>query len=145
MEHHTRRRFLRLAIASAAASSTTCGPPGTSPESFDDVSAGNVSALTVGAVVPLNAAPVFVARDAGGVYAMSTTCTHQGCDLGQDGQVSQGRISCGCHGAEFDANGAVLSGPAPSPLQHFAVSVDGQGNITVHGGSKVSANVRVSV
>jgi Rieske Fe-S protein len=145
MHKRDRRSFLRLALASAACSAGACGPAGTPAEAFADVSAGKTSALRVGAVVPLESAPAFIALDAGGLYAMSTTCTHQGCDLAADGQVSGGRISCGCHGAEFDANGAVLRGPAPSALQHFAVSVDGQGNITVHGGTPVGSDVRVAV
>jgi cytochrome b6-f complex iron-sulfur subunit len=76
---------------------------------------------------------------------MTTTCTHQGCDLGSEGEVVSGRIICGCHGAQFDANGSVLQGPARSPLVHFAVSVDGQGNITVHSTSEVAADVRSPV
>jgi Rieske Fe-S protein len=109
------------------------------------VSAGKTSDLAVGSIVPVGSAPVFLARDAKGLYAMTTTCTHAGCDMGSEGRIASGRITCRCHGSEFDANGAVLAGPAQSALVHFAVSVDSQGSITIHGGTTVGADTRVPV
>lgn len=55
------------------------------------------------------------------VRCFSAVCTHQGCLVAS---VQSGRISCPCHGSEFDATtGAVLAGPAPSPLPAVPVSV----------------------
>lgn len=88
-------------------------------------------------------APCFVARDADGVYAMTTTCTHQGCDT--SGGVQGSSIVCPCHGSEFDADGNVLRGPAGAPLVHFAVTVDAAGVVTVHGAKEVDPATRVAL
>ena len=75
----------------------------------------------------LGGAHVVLVRDqAGNVHGLSATCTHQGCTVGP---VANGRISCPCHGSVFDAgSGAVISGPAPSPLGPVPVTVRG-GNV----------------
>jgi Rieske Fe-S protein len=142
-----RRTFLRLALVSVATArfAPACSSSGgASPQSFGDVSAGNKSALTVGAITALSNAPAFIARDDKGVYAMTTTCTHQACDL-REGKIAPGSITCQCHGSHFDGNGEVLGGPATAPLVHYAVSIDAGGAITVHGGQQVAADVRVAV
>lgn len=140
-----RRAFLRV-LAGIGAACAGCAPSaGTTAETFGDVPAGKASDLAVGQVRVVSGQPVFIARDAGGLYAMSTTCTHQGCDLGTQGTIGSGHITCGCHGSQFDTNGGVLRGPASDPLVHFAVTVDAQGAITIHGGQQVSAATRVAV
>ncbi|MEM9535043.1 MAG: FAD-dependent oxidoreductase [Cyanobacteria bacterium P01_A01_bin.3] len=54
---------------------------------------------------------------------MSLTCTHQGCTV-QAGD--DGCFHCPCHGAVFDADGKVVSGPAQRDLERFeAVSTEG--------------------
>jgi hypothetical protein len=45
----------------------------------------------------------------------------------------------------FDANGRLLRGPARTPLEHFAVTADAAGELTIHGGTVVGAEVRLSV
>ncbi|MEY2471648.1 MAG: hypothetical protein QOK28_977 [Actinomycetota bacterium] len=42
-------------------------------------------------------------------------CTHQGCVLRQDDAL--GTWDCPCHGSRFDSDGAVIQGPANSPLK----------------------------
>ena len=84
-------------------------------------------------------------RDSGGLYAMTVTCTHQGCDVEPFGSGTSATVRCPCHGSQFDRNGAVIHGPASSPLTHFAVAVDASGNITIHGGTTVGADVRTAV
>jgi Rieske Fe-S protein len=76
---------------------------------------------------------------------MTLTCTHTGCDMGTNGSVSPQGLFCGCHGSEFDANGNVLHGPARYPLDHFAVTVDETGNLTIHGDQVVAATERLTV
>lgn len=142
-----RRRFLVLAgVGMGTAGAVACGPgAGVQPASMGDVPAGNVSNLPVGSLRALDGQPACIGRDSGGVYAMTLTCTHAGCDIGATGDVSPSGLLCGCHGSRFDANGNVVSGPAPSPLEHFAVSVDQAGELTIHGGQVVDAGQRLAV
>jgi hypothetical protein len=42
-------------------------------------------------------------------------CTHQGCVLREDEAL--GTWDCPCHGSRFDADGAVIQGPANTPLK----------------------------
>jgi isorenieratene synthase len=60
---------------------------------------------------------VFAVAD-GGKEAISLTCTHQGCTVGQQ---ADGQFHCPCHGAVFDASGKVLKGPAERDLPRFKV------------------------
>lgn len=143
-EFVTRRFFLQVLAAGAAgtAGAIACsGNNGGGPESFGDVTAGNVSALQVGTVKSVPGSPAFVGRDGNGVYAMTTTCTHQGCDMSSSETLTS-QIVCPCHQSVFDLNGNVLQGPANAQLTHFAVSVAADGTLTVHGGTRVSALAR---
>jgi cytochrome b6-f complex iron-sulfur subunit len=142
----SRRHFLKVCAIGAAASAGALGGcsgsnSGGDPESFGDVAAGNVSALQSGSITAIPGEPVFVGLDSQGVYAMTTTCTHAGCDLAS-GSISSAGIMCPCHGSQFSLDGAVLRGPASSPLTHYAVDVATDGSITVHGGQTVDASVR---
>lgn len=50
--------------------------------------------------------------------AISLTCTHQGCTVNQG---SDGRFYCPCHGAIYDRQGRVISGPPKQDLPRFKV------------------------
>ena len=81
----------------------------------DDIPAG-------GGLVLADEGVVLVRDDGEDVHAFSSTCTHQGCPVSE---VTGGRIICPCHGSEFDAEtGAVVAGPAPSPLPAVDVKVE---------------------
>jgi len=134
-----RRELLRTLIVLGASTCIACGPP------FGLVSAGNASALAVGDVKVVPGASAAIARDAQGVYAMTLVCTHEGCDISQNGSVTSSTITCDCHGSRFDANGNVIVGPAQSPLQHYAVTADASGNLTIDGNTPVSAATRLAV
>ncbi len=143
----SRRYFLQVIAAGAAgtAGAIACsGSAGSDPEAFGDVTAGNISELQVGTVKSVPGEPVFVGRDGNGVYAMTTTCTHEGCDMSTNSALTS-RVTCTCHGSVFDLNGNVLSGPAKSSLTHFAVTLAADGTITIHGGTKVAASARTVV
>ena len=110
-----------------------------------DIAAGNASALALNTLRPVSGAAAAIGRDAGGIYAMSLVCTHQGCDIAASGSVSFNLIECGCHGSQFNAQGNVLRGPAAAPLPHLLVSADAAGALTIHGDSPVASNVRLSI
>jgi cytochrome b6-f complex iron-sulfur subunit len=63
-----------------------------------------------------------------GFIAFSKVCTHLGCLVKYDKDRMQ--FICPCHAGIFDLEGNVVSGPPPSPLQKFAVKVDGD-NIVI--------------
>jgi hypothetical protein len=53
------------------------------------------------------------------------------------------RLRCPGQRSQFEANGIVTPRPAPSPLEHFAVSIDTGGNIIIHTGQAVPASARM--
>jgi Rieske Fe-S protein len=110
-----------------------------------DVLAGNVSNLAVGAIVVVPGQTVAMARDAGGVYALTLICTHQGCPVAPFVLTSSSGLICPCHGSRYDRNGAVVRGPANLPLVHFAVEIDAAGDIVVHTARQVAATTRAPV
>lgn len=76
-----------------------------------------------GGVVLADQEIVVTQPTAGEYKAFSSICTHQGCPVAD---VEKGTINCDCHGSMFAiADGAVVAGPAPSPLPPVEVSVDG--------------------
>jgi Rieske Fe-S protein len=59
----------------------------------------------------------------GEFHGFSAVCTHAGCTVGS---VSGGTINCPCHGSKFNiVNGAVVTGPAASPLPAVGIKVQG--------------------
>jgi cytochrome b6-f complex iron-sulfur subunit len=147
-EHRSRRRFLQLLAASAAAPSVlaACASDGGAPPAASgDVSAGKLADLPIGTLRFVTGAPFILGRDANGVYAMTSMCTHDACDIAARGRVSPTEIKCNCHGSTYDPNGAVTGGPATKPLQHYEVTVDAAGTLTIRGGNKVEAATRLKV
>jgi Rieske Fe-S protein len=51
--------------------------------------------------------------------AFSSICTHERCTVAD---YRNGRITCPCHGSQFDNAGRNVSGPAPLPLTEYAVA-----------------------
>lgn len=70
---------------------------------------------------------LFVFNGAEGFYAISSTCTHLGCNVKK---ANQG-FECPCHGSRFDDNGQVTRGPAPSPLSWYALTLSPRGDLVV--------------
>jgi cytochrome b6-f complex iron-sulfur subunit len=62
-----------------------------------------------------------------GFYAISSICTHLGCNVkrGAPGFV------CPCHGSRFDENGRVVHGPAPAPLAWYSLALSPRGELVL--------------
>jgi menaquinol-cytochrome c reductase iron-sulfur subunit len=69
------------------------------------------------------------------VYDMH--CTHVGCPVNWSAPAK--RFFCPCHGGVFDADGRVLAGPPPRPLDRYEVRVE---NGVVYAGAVRPAVIR---
>ena len=80
------------------------------------------SEIPVGGGKIFSAAKVVVTQPVSGQYlGFSAVCTHVGCILSE---VANGTIDCPCHGSEFKiTTGAVVTGPAPSPLPKKQIKI----------------------
>ena len=109
-----------------------CGSP-----SFD---CGPASKFASEMPVYFSSGLFFVVRDASGLYAVSAICTHEGGTINLMGSD----YVCPRHGATFDFDGNVLSGPALLPLPHLEMCMLANGNIGVNPSVKVPATQRLS-
>lgn len=71
------------------------------------------------AIVQVRGKAVIVRRDSSGLVAYSAVCTHLGCLV--KWESAKREFLCPCHAAIFDAEGRVVSGPAPAPLPPYKV------------------------
>jgi glycine/D-amino acid oxidase-like deaminating enzyme/nitrite reductase/ring-hydroxylating ferredoxin subunit len=82
--------------------------PGRRP--IDDLRPGE------GGIVASSAGKVAAYRDEqGGVHAVSSRCTHLGCQVRWN--AAERTWDCPCHGSRFAVDGEVLAGPAVRPLE----------------------------
>jgi Rieske Fe-S protein len=77
--------------------------------------------LTAGQAYVPPGRSVALFRDAEGIHAISTVCTHLGCIVKPNAEG----FECPCHGSRFAADGAVTKGPAPQPLPWLEVVANG--------------------
>lgn len=80
----------------------------------------------------------FLCRDASGLYALSSLCTHDYRPV----KKQSTRFYCPYHGATFDLNGQKPSRPAKKALEHYALCVDADGNVTVDYNTVVDPSTR---
>jgi cytochrome b6-f complex iron-sulfur subunit len=114
-------------------------PPSCNP---GPLNAGNASAISTGSYKKVTSSfgePIFVMRDAKGLYALSGSCTHAGKPI--SAQSSQ--FYCPYHGATFTLDGSVTGGPAGSDLPNYAVCIDSNGVAWVDPNSQVNEGTRV--
>jgi cytochrome b6-f complex iron-sulfur subunit len=71
----------------------------------------------------------WVVKYNGTIYALSTTCTHLGCT--PNWLEREGKFKCPCHGSGFKITGVNFEGPAPRPLERWAISIGDDGQLVV--------------
>jgi nitrite reductase/ring-hydroxylating ferredoxin subunit len=86
---------------------------------------GSPADFKMGTITWLAAHELFVVRSVDGFGAFSSRCTHLGCTVRR---TAEG-FHCPCHGAIYDADGRVVSGPARDPLPWLAVRLRGDGRL----------------
>jgi Rieske Fe-S protein len=79
------------------------------------------------------ASNVLIGHDARGLYALSSLCTHECCDLNstQDGMAigvldtnaGVPVMRCLCHGSEYAYDGSLVRGPATLPLAPYQLEL----------------------
>ncbi|MFM7948754.1 MAG: non-heme iron oxygenase ferredoxin subunit [Actinomycetales bacterium] len=81
--------------------------------------------------VSLDNTDVCVVRVNDEVFAVSDTCSHAEASL-SEGEVTEFKIECWLHGAEFDLrSGEAVTPPATAPLIQYQVSRDGD-SVTIN-------------
>jgi cytochrome b6-f complex iron-sulfur subunit len=71
----------------------------------------------------------WIVRYQGEIYALSTTCTHLGCT--PNWLEREQKFKCPCHGSGYKITGVNFEGPAPRPLERWAVSIADDGQLVV--------------
>lgn len=68
------------------------------------------------------------------IYALSTVCTHLGCT--PNWLESEQKFKCPCHGSGFYITGVNFEGPAPRPLERYAIHIAPDGMLEVDKSAK---------
>ena len=63
------------------------------------------------------------------IYAIQTVCTHLGCT--PNWLEGEQKFKCPCHGSGFYKDGINFEGPAPRPLERFAIRLSDDGQLEV--------------
>lgn len=109
------------------------------------LNAGSPSTYAANGLYSVPRTAVIIGRDAGGLYAMTSLCTHLQCDLNAFGTFGPTGVHCGCHGSEFDLVGNATHGPASSPLRHYQLRLECDGSLRVDVATVVAQDVRLAI
>ena len=63
------------------------------------------------------------------IYALKTVCTHLGCT--PSWLEAEQKFKCPCHGSGFYKDGVNFEGPAPRPLERYAIRISDDGQLEV--------------
>lgn len=63
------------------------------------------------------------------VFALKTVCTHLGCT--PNWLEGEQKFKCPCHGSGFYKDGVNFEGPAPRPLERYAIKIADDGQLEV--------------
>jgi cytochrome b6-f complex iron-sulfur subunit len=81
---------------------------------------------------------IWVVRYQGKIYALSTTCTHLGCT--PNWLEADKKFKCPCHGSGFYITGVNFEGPAPRPLERWAIGEE-EGQLVVDKSKKFQSEL----
>lgn len=85
------------------------------------VYAGKVEEFAINSVSHIQGARCYISRLDNGMIALWQKCTHLGCAV--PWVEAENQFHCPCHGSLFDNVGVVKGGPAPRPLDTFAITI----------------------
>lgn len=145
----SRRSVLRLGLLSLAGAGLMLARPveafvSASPDRGEGaVIGGRPEDYRPGAIRQVGDGRIWAFRDAEGLGALVSTCTHLGCGLGWDAEKKQ--WLCPCHGSRFSLQGFPLAGPARAPLKRVLIAWRADGRIQVDPARPVDANYRLKV
>ena|ERR1019366_1794670 len=137
MSHMSRRDFLMTAAATAAVISLPVlqgyaddAPPAPATKPVGGpIDVGALSSFDKDGITDTWAKTkkLFVIRQDGKLYAVTSLCTHRGFPL-----ISRGQdLYCTKHKSDFSPEGTVTTGPAKRSLPRFAISVDDKKHVIV--------------
>lgn len=128
-ERPTRRGFLDLVVAagSAITAAAIAVPgllylwPAAHGGAGEDVEVKGAADMMPGeaTTIQVRGKAVIVLRRQRDFVAYSAVCTHLGCLV--KWSADQKRFLCPCHAAVFDADGRIVSGPAPKDMPAYTV------------------------
>ncbi len=114
---------LSLALAGALRSAV----PAVFPDASLQFKIGEVEDFAPGQAKRFEEENVIVFQDDGGLFSISTVCTHLGCVVNHNAEG----FHCPCHGSKYDKNGNVVQGPAPKALPWFHIARLPSGQLSV--------------
>ena len=122
--------LVSLLPSSLTGCSDSSAPSASSPNSPESVAAApSGKVIDVGTVAQLDqnkqlvSNKISVVRDINDnnkLLAVSTVCTHNGCDV----KWKSSKYVCPCHDAEFAADGKILAGPAKKSLLTYVAKIE---------------------
>ena len=125
-----RRDFLILSAAVAAG----CANQPVKMESVS-IDAGPASDyVNDGVYTKYRSEGFFIIRRSGQLVALSSICTHMGCKVNKQPDLS---FRCPCHGSTYDQDGQVTHGPAIHDLAMLPVTLDSNGHLIINSLAKV--------
>ena len=104
---------------------------------------GNIDDFPPDSVTFLEEKRLFLFRRPEGIYAVSSICTHLGCNVKWNG--GREGFDCPCHGSTYDQNGKNISGPAPKPLKWYEMALTSDGKVQINTQRLVDKNFRLRV
>lgn len=127
MNKLSRRDFIKLSTHALFGLSSLLGLGGLiryfsflpAPESPTEYDLGDAANYPAGSRTIRRDIPAVIDNRDGVIVAYGLTCTHLGCIVEED----RDGFACPCHGSLYDADGAVLQGPAQKPLKKLRVEV----------------------